>query len=404
MTVPTKLPNIYPKNHPDGDVMLWLNNARCSWRILSVAAALALSTATEAAQYDPGEDPPFATALLIEAETGAVLYEYNADVRRSPASTQKLLLQLVVMDAVDAGLYSLSDSVFTSAWASRIGGSQVFLRQGEVFPLSELMAAIVISSANDACAAVAEHIGGSVDGFVALMNAKAAELGLDSTRVVNVHGLDDTPAGEGNRTTAHDLAAIARALLHHPQILEWSATRIRPFRGGEFTLYTTNRLVGRFRGLDGLKTGFTQRAGFNLVATAERQDMRLISVLMGGRTEKQRERETAQLLSWGFNHFTKGPIAVPGETLGAAPLDWGIEPEVSAVLADTVIAVLSEEQRQRIKRDVELPTLLDAPVTAGDSVGTLQLSLDDHVLARVTLVAGKTVARMSLWEKLMSHF
>lgn len=379
--------------------MAWLSTA---WRACCVA--LATVTIAGAAQYDPGDDPPFAAALLVEAETGAVLFEYNADLRRSPASTQKLLLQLVVMDAVRDGRYSMDDSVHTSAWASRMGGSQVFLRQGEVFPLSELMAAIVISSANDACAAVAEHIGGSVDGFVDLMNAKAASLGLDSTHVVNVHGLDDTPKAEGNRTTARDLSVMAQALLQYPQILEWSSTRIRPFRDGEFTLYTTNKLLGRFRGLDGLKTGYTQRAGHNLVATAQRQDMRLISVIMGARTDKARERETAQLLSWGFNHFTKGPIALAGETIGTVPLDWGLEPEVTAVLADTVIAVLTPEQRRRIKRDIELPALREAPVTEGDSLGTLQLSLDDRLLARVNLLAATSVGRMSLWEKLMSYF
>jgi len=236
------------------------------------------------------------------------------------------------------------------------------------------------------------------------MNTKAQQLGLDSTHVVNVHGLDDTPRAEGNHTTARDLATVTRALLRHPQILDWSSTRIRPFRNGEFTLYNTNRLLGRFRGLDGLKTGFTQRAGFNLVATARRRDMRLISVIMGGRSNRQRDRETSELLSWGFNHFVKGPIAVAGETIGSVPLDWGITPEVSVILADTVIAVLTPEQRRRVKRDIELPVLYEAPVTEGDSIGVLQLSLDDHLLARVNLLAAASVARMSLWEKLMSYF
>ena len=152
------------------------------------------------------------------------------------------------------------------------------------------------------------------------------------------------------------------------------------------------------------RSGYTQRAGHNLVATARRQEMRLISVIMGARSDKQRERETSQLLSWGFNHFVKGPIAVAGETIGSVPLDWGLAPEVSAVLADTVVAVLTPEQRRRIKRDIELPALREAPITEGDSVGVLQLSLDDRLLARVDLVAAATVGRMSMWEKLMSYF
>ena len=379
---------------------------RCLPRILLCQSSLAwlLTTAAAAAVYDIGEDPPFASALLVEASTGAVLFEHEADTPRSPASTQKLLLQLVVMEALADGRVALTDSVHASARASRTGGSQVYLQQGEVFPLSEMMAAIVISSANDACVAVAEHVGGSVEGFVHLMNAKARQLGMTSTRCVNVHGLDDTPRDEGNETTARDLAAIARALLPHEKILEWSSIRMRPFRGGAFTLYTTNKLLGRFPGLDGLKTGYTKRAGSCLVATALRRDMRLVSVVMGGRGEKARDRETTRLLEWGFAHFVKGPLALAGEPVGKVPLDWGQEPEVSAVTADTFVAVLTPEQRRRVDRKVELPELQPAPVAAGDTLGMLHLRLDDAVLAQVELIAADSVGRMSVWEKLLSYF
>ena len=379
---------------------------RCLPRIFLCQPCLAwlLTTAVAAAVYDVGEDPPFASALLVEASTGAVLFEHEADAPRSPASTQKLLLQLVVMDAVADGRFALADSVHTSARASLTGGSQVYLQQGEVFPLSEMLATIVISSANDACVAVAEHIGGSVEGFVDLMNAKARELGMTSTRCVNVHGLDDTPRDEGNVTTARDLAAVSRALLLHRRILQWSSIRVRPFRGGVFTLYTTNKLLGRFEGLDGLKTGYTRRAGSCLVATAQRRDMRLVSVILGGRGERLRDRQTARLLEWGFNHFTKGPLTLAGEPVGRVSLDWGREPEVAAVTADTFVAVLTPEQRRRVERDVELPELQPAPVAAGDTLGVLRLRLDDDVLAQVELIAADSVGRMSVWEKLLSYF
>ena len=218
---------------------------------------------------------------------------------------------------------------------------------------------------------------------------------------MNVHGLD---ADEDPVSSAQDLARLSRELIEYPRILEWSSRSKDSFRDGRFILRNRNQLVGVYPGLDGLKTGFTQRAGFNLVATARRQDMRLISVIMGGRSDRLRDRETSELLSWGFNHFVKGPIAVAGETIGSVPLDWGITPEVSVILADTVIAVLTPEQRQRVKRDIELPVLHEAPVTEGDSIGVLQLSLDDRLLARVDLLAAASVARMSLWEKLMSYF
>ncbi len=365
---------------------------------------LATNRPISAASYTLPEEPAFAAAFLVEVETGTILFSYGADAPRSPASTQKLLLQLVVMDAVAEGRLSLSDSIITSAWASRMGGSQVFLRQGEVFPLEEMMHAIVIASANDACVAVAEHMGGTVEGFVDLMNDKAQSLGLSVTRCVNVHGLDDTPSGKGNVTNAQDLSIIARALIRHPQILKWSSLRSAPFRGGEFKLWATNRLVGKFPGLDGLKTGFTQRAGYNLVATAQRREMRLVSVIMGGQSERARDKETARLLSWGFNNFVKAPIVVTGDSVGVVPLDWGLMPQVTAVTADSVVAVLTPEERRRLRREILLPELFEAPVAQGDSLGRLVVSLDDSLVAEVHLIAAAGVDRMSVWEKLMSYF
>ena len=357
-----------------------------------------------AVTFKVGDDPKFASAILIEDETGSVLFQHDADARRSPASTQKLLLQLVVMDAVADGRYSLSDSVLTSAWASRIGGSQVYLRHGEIFTLGEMMEAIVIQSANDACVAVAEHLGGSVDGFVDLMNSKAELLGLENTRCVNVHGLDDTPRASGNFSSARDLTMIARAAVDHERIVAWSSVRYTTFRNGEFDLYNRNKLLGRFQGLDGLKTGYTERAGYCLVATARRGDMRLISAMMGCPNEKTRDRESARLLSWGFNHFSKVGLVRAGEPLGHVALEWGVEPEATAVTSDSVIAVLTTRQRQLLTRSVELPAEHPAPIEKGQKLGLLKVSIGDSILAQVDLVAEKAVTRMSLWEMVLSYF
>ena len=193
-------------------------------------------------------------------------------------------------------------------------------------------------------------------------------------------------------------------LLPHGKILDWSSIRIRPFRGGEFTLFTTNNLLGRIPGLDGLKTGYTRRAGSCLVATAQRRGMRLVSVILGASGERTRDRETARLLQWGFDHFEKGPLTLAGEAVGRVPLDWGREPEVAAVTGDTFVAVLTPEQRRRVERKVVLPELQPAPVAAGDTLGVLHLHLDDTLLARVELVAADSVGRMSVWEKLLSYF
>ena len=354
--------------------------------------------------FDPGADPAFATAVLVEAGTGAVLFGYHADAPRSPASTQKLLLQLVVMDLVKSGKFSLEEPVKVSARASRMGGSQVFLKEGEAFSLNEMMEAISIPSANDACVAVAEHIGGSVKGFVDMMNQRADDLKLTGTRCVNVHGLDDTPKQSGNKTTANDLAHITRGLLAHPEILAWSAVRYKPFRDGRFMLYNTNKLLGRFRGLDGIKTGYTKRAGSCLVATAKRGDMRLISVILGCRSEKIRDAETRRLLSWGFNNFSRVPIVHEGESMGTVVLDWGMEPEVKARTKSAAVAVLSRAQQKQIRRQIHLPGLRPAPVEAGEKLGSLTVSLSDSLLVEVDVVAAKSVARMGLWDKFLSYF
>ena len=348
--------------------------------------------------------PPFAAAILVEAESGKVLFEHHGSAPRSPASTLKLLLQLLVMEAVADGRVALSDSVHISAEASRTGGSQVYLKEGEVFTLEELMETIVIASANDACVAVAEHIGGTEQGFVDLMNSKAAVLGLEGTRCVNVHGLDNTPPTKGNTTTAADLAKVSREIVAYDDIMEWSRIRQKPFRNGTFILRATNRLLGKFRGLDGLKTGYTKRAGYCLVATAERRKMRLISVVLGSRSERARYRETRRILDWGFNHYSRVAIVSSGDPVAAVSLDWGVEPEVAAVATDSVVAVLGNEEVRGIRREVEIDSERTAPVAAGDSLGTLRVTTGETLLAAVDLVAQKTVQRMSLWEILMSYF
>jgi D-alanyl-D-alanine carboxypeptidase (penicillin-binding protein 5/6) len=373
-------------------------------RSLCVAVCL-FCVPLQAAEFDPGPKPPYAAALLLEAESGTVLFAHHPDSQRSPASTQKLVLELVVLEMVKAGEISLEDSIWVSRRAARTGGSQVFLKRGEVFTLRELMEAAAISSANDACVAIAEHVSGSTTGFVKLMNERARSLGMHDTRVVNVHGLDNTPRGKGNLSTAHDLSKVARELiLGHPETLEWSSTRRKPFRNGKFTLRATNKLLGRFRGLDGLKTGYTRRAGSCLVSTAMRHDMRLISVILGASSSRGRNRETRRLLTWGFENFSRVPIVETGELMGKVALNWGIEPEVRVLAQDTIVAVLTSEQKEQIVRHLELPEEFPAPVTAGTELGKLRVSLGDNLLAVVPIHAEKSIDRMGLWDKLMTYF
>ena len=373
--------------------------------IRSLCAALCLSwVPLQAADFDPGPNPPYAAAILLEAESGAVLFAHNPDLQRSPASTLKLMLELVVMDLVKAGKVALDDPIRASRRAARTGGSQVYLAQGEVFTLEQLMETVVIASANDACVAIAEHVGGSAEGFVDLMNSRAQSLGMEHTRFVNVHGLDDTPRNKSNITTARDLSKIACALLEYPEILAWSSIRFKPFRNGKFILRATNKLLGRFRGVDGFKTGYTRRAGYCLVATAERHEMRLISVILGAPSARVRMRETSRLLNWGFNSFSRVPLVETGELMGKVVLNWGIEPEVRVLAQDTIVAVLSPQQEKQIVRHLDLPEELPAPVAAGDEVGKLRVSLGDSLLAVVPVHAEKSIGRMGLWDKLMTYF
>jgi D-alanyl-D-alanine carboxypeptidase (penicillin-binding protein 5/6) len=373
--------------------------------LLGWAAQAQQLAATKARKAKKADNATCAAAVLLEAQTGTVLFAYNPDLPRAPASTQKLMLELVLMDAIAAGEVSLEDTVRVSAEASRIGGSQVFLREGESLPLRELLKAAMVASANDACVAIAEHLCGSEAAFAARMNAKALELGLQHTHFANSHGLDNNLEGQGNVTTAYELGQIALALLRkYPEVLQTSSLKEVAFRGGAQVLHSTNKLLDRFEGMDGLKTGYTGRAGLCLVGTAQRRGMRLVSVVLGARNARVRERETVRLLEWGFEHYAKVPLAEAGQSMGLVRLDWGAEPAVNAVLSDPLAVVLRTEQKRQLRSELELPAKHPAPVSRGQGLGKLKVSLGDSLLAEVDLVAEKSVARVGLWERLMSYF
>jgi D-alanyl-D-alanine carboxypeptidase (penicillin-binding protein 5/6) len=346
----------------------------------------------------PLEMPPLpcASAVLIEPRTNTVLYEQNAHDHRAPASIAKMTLELVVMNEVASGKLALTDSIKASAHASKIGGSQVYLAEGEVFPLEELMQAIVIHSANDACAAVAEHIAGTTDGFVQLMNQEVEALDLKDTHYVNVHGLDDEP-GIGNYSSAYDVAEIARELIRYPKILEWSSTIQAPFRGGAFILQNTNKLLGRFEGVDGIKTGYTHKAGFCLCASGERGGFRLISVVMGADSNRHRFDESARLLGLGFNSYMAVPVCKAGDPLGDDVPIAGAKPKMLHPTAtEDVTLLVSRPDDRKLKREFVPVKGLHAPIREGTAIGTLRVISGDEVLAEVPAVAPADVAAKGL--------
>lgn len=281
---------------------------------------------------------PCASAILIEAETGAVLYEQNADEKRGPASLVKMMLQLVTFEEIEAGRHRLDEPVTTSRNASTMGGSQVYLKQGETQTLEAMLDAIIIASANDAAMAVAEHIAGDEASFVKRMNVEAKRIGCTGTTFANVHGLDlrGKPA---NVTTARDLATIAKHLVRHPKAIEISSTWRMPFRGGEFWLDNTNKLLRDFEGLDGLKTGWTPRAGGCFVGTASRDGVRLIAVVLKAPSGTGRFRVAGGLLESGYEGNPRwvqvarpGQLIRPGEA-HVAPAGAGGAPAVTEPVA-----------------------------------------------------------------------
>lgn len=327
---------------------------------------------------------PCASAILVEAETGAVLYAQNADERRGPASLVKMMLQVVVFGEIEAGRLALGDSVTTSANASTMGGSQVYLKQGEVQTVESLLDAVIIASANDAAMALAEHIAGSEAAFVERMNTRAKEIGCRGTRFVNVHGLDLRRKGR-NVTTARDLSIIARQLVRYPKALEISSTRRMSFRGGKFWLDNTNHLLREFEGLDGLKTGWTPRAGGCFVGTARRDGVRLIAVILKAPPGKGRFEVAAQLLEAGYRKAPRWlEVARPGQVVRPVEpvtVPGVAEPHATAAAWGTV-RVLLESGRKGTWRLRPNPEL-EAPAASNAVLGYLDYRLDGRTVATV---------------------
>ena len=251
----------------------------------------------------PADAEIYRAGILIEADSGTVLFEKNPHLKAPPASMTKMMLILLVAERVRDGSLHWDDPITASAWASKIGGSQVYLKQGEVFPLSEMMQAIVIHSANDASVAVAEAVAGSSEAFVDLMNERAKQLGMNDTTYHSVHGL---PPGKGQQpdiSSAHDLATVARELVKFPDVMKWAGTKEAPFRNGAMTLTNTNRLVRETSWVDGLKTGYYREAGFNVTATGQRDGMRLIAVILGAPQKHDCFGEAGKLLNKGFADY-----------------------------------------------------------------------------------------------------
>lgn len=347
------------------------------------------------------------SAILMESTTGEVLFRQNEHQRLPPASVTKMMVMLLAMEAIDSKKVKLTDMVTASAEACQMGGSQIWLEPGEKMTLSDLMKAICIVSANDASYAVAQFLAGSEENFVALMNRRCKELGMKNTHFVNTTGLTPDNGGEGNLTSAYDMAILARELLKHPNVLRWTGTWLDSLRDGKSYLRNTNNLVRFYTGCDGLKTGFTEQAGFCLVGTAQRDGVRMIAVVMNAKTSKIRSREISKLFNYGFSLFKSETIYPAGARLGKVRVLLGKRNSVNAVLPKGISVVMRRESTSQIKPEVILRTSVKAPLKAGTPIGEVHVKMDGKEIARADLVPEYPVESLGFfasWVKLTREF
>ena len=358
---------------------------------LLAAAALAVTLKPAAAG---AADLPVTSraALLMEKTTGQVLFAQNEHEALEPASVTKVMTLLLTMEAIDSGTIAYDDVVTVSAYAAGMGGSQVFLAEGEQITVEELLKAVCVASGNDAAAALAEQVAGTAELFVEKMNRRAAELGMNDTHFVNCTGL----TAEGHVTSAYDIALMSRELiLRHPDIRRFTTIWMDTIRGGTFQLANTNKLIRFYDGATGLKTGYTASAGYCISATAERDGMELIAVIMKAPDKDTRSSDAKALLSYGFAAYTLAPAA-PEEPLPPVPVAMGTQDAVQPVLETPEATVLLEKAAASgLTREVRLELSVAAPVTAGQVLGELTLKSGGDTVLTVPLTAGEDVARRS---------
>ena len=337
---------------------------------------------------------PAKSALLMDVATGTVLYENNAHEALAPASVTKVMTMLLIMEAIDEGRIGWEDTVTASETAAAKGGSQIYLKAGETMTVRDMVKSIAVSSANDCACAMAEHISGSEAAFVERMNQRAKELGMNDTNFVNCTGLDDGEDAASHKTSAYDIAVMSRELLgKHPAIKEFTTIWMDTVRDGSFGLSNTNKLVRFYSGATGLKTGFTSAAGYCLSASAMREDMELVAVVMGSATSQERFSACKSMLDYGFANFA---VVQPQSAESMmVPVKLGTADTVTAVLAENAPMLVDKGQKSMITTRVELEEEVAAPVSKGQRLGTLEVVAGDQVLARLPLVAEQSVEKLS---------
>ena len=362
----------------------------CIGLALALLAGLSLTAAAEDLEL------PAPSCILMEKQTGQVLYESNAHEKLRPASVTKVMTLLLVMEALDNGSIGWDDTVTTSAAAAAKGGSQIYLEENEQLPLTEMLKSVVVSSANDCACALAEHVAGSEAAFVSRMNDRAAELGMTDTHFVNCTGLDDGPDADTHLTTAYDIALMSRELiLNHPSIREYTTIWMDSIRDGAFGLTNTNKLVRFYEGTTGLKTGSTDSALYCMSATAERDGMELIAVVMKSPTSAQRFEDAKALLDYGFANYTLARV-YPDVPLAPVEVLLGTTAQVQPQLERECSLLVRKGEEGLISTQIQLAQDLEAPVERGQKLGQMVVTVDGEVRDTIPIVASQQVDRLTI--------
>ena len=333
------------------------------------------------------------SAVLMDAATGTVIYESNSHEPLAPASVTKIMTMLLIMESIDSGKIGWDDVVTASETAAAKGGSQIYLKVGETMSVSDMLKSIAVSSANDCACAMAEHLAGSEEAFVQQMNERARELGMQDTNFVNCTGLDDAPGASEHRTSAHDIALMSRELLkNHPDIKQFTTIWMDTVRGGAFGLSNTNKLIRFYSGATGLKTGFTSGAGYCLSASALRDGMELIAVVMGAESSQIRFLSCKSLLDHGFANYA---LVYPDLSEAApVPVKLGTAPSVFPMFGAGDGLLVDKSAKSSLVTQIQTEPFLTAPVEAGQQIGSLTIRSGDRILKEIPLVAAEAVERL----------
>ena len=334
------------------------------------------------------------SAVLMDVATGTILYEKNTHEPLAPASVTKVMTMLLIMEAIDSGKIGWDDTVTASEAAAAKGGSQIYLKVGETMSVSDMVKSIAVSSANDCACAMAEHLAGSETAFVERMNARAKELGMNDTTFVNCTGLDDDPGAENHKTSAYDIALISRELLkNHPDIKKYTTIWMDTVRNGAFGLSNTNKLIRFYSGATGLKTGFTSGAGYCLSASAMRDGMELIAVVMGCETSNIRTAACKSMLDYGFANFAlvRPELSQQPEV----PVTLGKSTSVKLQPSNDTGMLIDKGQKSSVTTEVTTEESIQAPVSRGQRLGTMSIKAGDQILTQVPLVASEGVERLT---------